>query len=126
MPSAFRRTLESAYGGALFITALTDECLQIYPMEVWRVIEDKIEGLGYLNPDKRKFVTRTNRYGTEVELDGQGRIPLKQTQRDLVGLEETVVLIGCTDHLELWPAESLTDEKGSQPLTAEDFKVLGI
>ncbi len=126
IPSAFRKNLESAYGGALFVTALTDEYIQIYPIQVWEDIESRVNDLGSMHPLKRKFLTRANRYGAEVEVDSQGRISLKQGQRELVGITDEVVLIGCTDHLELWPAGEIQDLDGKDGFTNEDFMTLGI
>ena len=126
MPSVFKKTLEDTYGGALFITALTDEYLQIYPLQVWEEIETRVNALGKMNPLKRKFLTRANRFGMEVTMDGQGRIGLKPSQRKLVGIEHEVSLIGCTDHLELWPAERLTELEGADALSSDEFESLGI
>lgn len=126
MPSVFKKTLEATYGGALFITALTDEYLQIYPLQVWEEIETRINARGKMNPLKRKFLTRANRYGTEVEMDSQGRIHLKPGQRGLIGVAQEMSLIGCTDHLELWPGERLAALEGQDALTADDFEALEI
>ncbi len=126
MPSSFKKNLEGAYGGALFITALTDEYLAIYPIAVWEEIESRVNELGAMNPLKRKFLTRANRYGAEVGMDSQGRILIKPNQRRLVGIEDDVVLIGCTDHLEMWPAKEMEDLEGADSFSNEDFNLLGI
>ena len=126
MPSTFRKAIEGAYGGALFTTALTDQCLQIYPLAVWEEIENKVNGLGAMNPLRRKFLTRANRFGAEVEMDGQGRILLKAVQRDEVGIKGEVVLIGCADHLELWPEKVMEKQEHADAFTDEDFATLGI
>lgn len=126
MPSVFKKTLASAYGPQLFITALTDDHLQIYPISVWEDIESRVNALGKMHPLKQKFLTRANRYGTEVEMDGQGRILIKPNQRQLVGIEAEVSLIGCTDYLELRAASALAELEGVDALTLEDFQALEI
>lgn len=126
MPSGFKKNLEGAYGGALFITALTDEFLQVYPVPVWREIEAKVNSLGTMHPLKRKFLTRANRLGAEVEMDSQGRVTLRPNQRDLVGIVDDVVVIGCTDHLEIWPANSIAELEGQDAFSHEEFMTLGI
>ncbi|MCB1042252.1 MAG: hypothetical protein KDC35_04910 [Acidobacteria bacterium] len=124
MPSAFKKTLDSTHGNALFITALTDDFLQVYPLPVWEEIEARVTGLGFLNPARRRFLTRANRFGTEVEMDSQGRVALKPSQRDLVGITDDTVLIGCLDHIQIWPAERMGTEEDSGPLTTDDFETL--
>lgn len=126
MPSVFKKTLEGTHGGSLFITALTDEYLQVYPLSVWEDIEARVNALGKMNPLKRKFLTRANRYGTEVEMDSQGRVSIKSNQRKLIGIEAGVTLIGCTDHLELWPGQAIAELEGNDSLSSDDFEALGI
>jgi len=125
MPAVFRKILENTYGASLFVTALTDDYLQIYPLQVWEEIEAKVNRLGAMNPLRRKFMTRANRCGSEVEMDSQGRILLKPSQRQLLGLQDDIVLIGCTDHLELWPAGEGQAGEGDA-FSLEDFSALGI
>ncbi len=126
MPSIFKKNLESTYGSTLFVTALTDEYLQIYPIQVWEEIEARVNALGAMHPLKRKFLTRANRCGAEVEMDTQGRVSIKPNQRGQVGITQDVVLIGCTDHIELWPGESMAELDGEDDFSAEDFMTLGI
>jgi len=126
MPSVFKKTLEATYGGALFVTALTDNCLQVYPLQIWEEIETRVNALGKMNPLKRKFLTRANRCGAEIEMDGQGRVSLKPSQRKLIGLESELSLIGCTDHLELWPADRIATLDEADALTDTEFEALGI
>lgn len=124
MPAHFRKTIESTYGAALFVTALGDECLQIYPLPIWEEIEARVNGKGPMNTHRTKFLTRANRFGHEAEMDKQGRIPLKPIQRKLVEISDEVVLIGCLDHLQLWSGDKL--EGGGEPsaMSAEDYAAL--
>lgn len=126
MPSVFRKIFENTYGASLFITALTDDYLQIYPLQIWEEIEAKVNRLGAMSPLRRKFMTRANRFGTEVEMDSQGRVSLKPNQRHLVNLEDQIVLIGCTDHLEMWPADRSEPSMDTDAFSLEDFSALGI
>jgi len=126
MPSVFKKTLAGDYGPELFITALTDDHLQIYPISVWEDIEARVNALGKMHPLKQKFLTRANRYGIEVEMDVQGRIPIKSNQRRLIGIESEVSLIGCTDYLEVRAASALEALDGRDALSLEDFQALEI
>ena len=126
MPSHFKKALESAYGKSLFVTALTDDFLHIYPMPVWEEVESRVRNLGMMHPARHRFLTRVNRYGQEVEMDSQGRMLIKPAQRDLVGITDQVVVIGCIDHLQLWPADGLDQGEGTKPLSSDDFAMLEI
>ncbi|MCB1050136.1 MAG: division/cell wall cluster transcriptional repressor MraZ [Acidobacteria bacterium] len=126
MPSHFKKALEAAYGRSLFVTALTDEYLHIYPMPVWEEVESRVRNLGMMHPARHRFLTRVNRFGQEVEMDNQGRLLIKPAQRELVRIKDQVVVIGCIDHLQLWAAEGLDQGQGTQALTADDFSMLEI
>lgn len=122
MPAVFKKMLQES--ASLFITALTDDHLQIYPIGVWTEIEARVNELGKMHPLKRKFLTRVNRYGTEVEMDSQGRVPLKINQRELASIHDKVSLIGCSDYLELRPVAALAELEDA--LTLDDFNALEI
>jgi len=126
MPAAFRKTLESSYGGALFITALTSQCLHIYPAKVWDEIEAKALARGKMQPKAKKFLLRANRLGAEAEMDSQGRILLKPSQRAETGIVDEATLVGCVDHLELWSGERFADQSYDDALTDEDLMELDI
>jgi len=122
IPSNFKKSLEATYGRALFITALTNEYLQVYPLPVWEEIEARVAKLGLVDPTRRRFLTRVNRYGLDVEMDGQGRITLRPIQRELVSIKEHVVVIGCIDHIQIWPVDGLIESAVPEPLSADDLK----
>jgi MraZ protein len=126
MPSHFKKGLEITYGRNLFVTALTDQFLHIYPLPVWEELENRVRALGMMNPARSRFLTRANRYGQEVEMDNQGRLLLKSSQRELLGIQEKVVVIGCIDHLQLWPEEGAEGGTAVQALGTEDFAMLEI
>ena len=54
----------------------------MYPFEEWERIEQKLAGLSNFNPTKKKFLNRTNYYGQQVEMDGQGRLLMPQLLRE--------------------------------------------
>lgn len=54
--------------------------------------------------DRRRFINARTK---DVELDGAGRIGISAEHRQTAGLDKDVVLIGDTDHLEIWDAKRL-------------------
>lgn len=126
LPAVFKKTLEGAFGGALFVTAWTEDYLLLFPLEVWEKVEEGLEAKPLLDQQKARFMTWVNRYGTEVEIDIQGRISLKPSQRKLIGLEDELVLIGCGNHLQLWAAERIESKEAHDALSNEELRELGI
>ncbi|MCA1633583.1 MAG: hypothetical protein LC802_07670 [Acidobacteria bacterium] len=74
VPTAFRRFLEEKYGPTVYVTSLTGECVRIFPLPEWESIEQRLALLPSMDPARRKFLDRTNYYGQQAELDGQGRV----------------------------------------------------
>ena len=126
IPAKFKRVLDASNTGVLFATAVTDEAISLYPLPVWESIEAKVLGLGMLDPRRRAFDRRVHYFGSELEMDAQGRICLKPVQRELIKNMDDVVLLGCMDHLDIYPAQTLSEEMRPGELTVHDLEELGI
>lgn len=123
IPEKFRAAIEEEYGRDVFITSLTDEAVQIYPVSVWLELTGVArEGALHLRPDVRRFLLRVNRKGGRHEIDGKGRVLLTATLREAARLAGEVEVIGFNDHLEVWNRELLDQKLEAKPLTDEDFE----
>src|SRR4030066_275242 len=72
IPEKFRTAIEQDYGKDVFITSLTDEAVQIYPLSVWEKMTGVAkEGALHLRPDVRRFLLRVNRKGAKHEIDSK-------------------------------------------------------
>ena len=123
IPEKFRLAIEEEYGKSVFITSLTDESVQIYPLSVWEKLTGiSNEGAIHLKPSVRKFMIRVNRKGNQYEIDARGRILVNQTLREKANLESEVEVIGLSNHLEVWNRDKLDETLEKKPLTNEDFE----
>lgn len=125
IPEKFRIAMEQGYGKEVFITSLTDEAVQIYPLEVWRELTGIAkEGALHLRPDVRNFLLRVNRKGAKHEIDSKGRVLINLQLRGTAKLQEEVEVIGLNNHLEVWNKELLDEKLEKRPLTEEDFETI--
>jgi len=123
IPEKFRAALEEEYGRDVFITSLTDEAVQIFPVTVWLGLTGVAsEGTLPLRPDIRRFLLRVNRKGGRHEIDDKGRVLLTAALREAAQLREGVEVIGFNDHLEIWDPARLDRQLEAKPLTDEDFE----
>jgi MraZ protein len=123
IPEKFRTVIETDYGKEIFITALTDEAVQVYPLAVWEDLTGVAkEGALHLRPDVRNFMLRVNRKGVKHEIDSKGRVLLNLSLRGAAKLQEEVEVIGLNNHLEIWNKELLDEKLEKKPLTDEDFE----
>lgn len=105
--------LREGLGDKFVVTRGLDVCLFAYPLEEWAVWEDKLKSLPITRSDARAFKRVFYSAATEVEKDKQGRILIPQNLRDYARLENEVVIIGVSDHIEIW-SESVWKEYSSE------------
>ncbi|KKM12280.1 cell division protein MraZ [Clostridiales bacterium PH28_bin88] len=98
VPARFRDGL----GDHFVITKGLDNCLFVYPMEEWLVLEEKLRALPFTKADARAFVRFFLSGATECELDRQGRILLPANLREYAQLDKDVVVIGVSSRVEIW------------------------
>ncbi len=123
IPEKFRTAIETEYGKEVFITSLTDEAVQVYPLLVWEELTGVAKtGALHLRPDVRNFMLRVNRKGARHEIDPKGRVLLNSSLRGTAKLQEEVEVIGLNNHLEIWNRSVLDEKLEKKPLTDEDFE----
>jgi len=102
VPSKFREEL-----GARFIaTKGLDNCLFLYPMDEWKMIEEKLRALPFTRADVRSFARFFFSGASELEIDKQGRILLPPNLRDYAGIEKDLIIIGVGARVEIWASDS--------------------
>ena len=109
MPSKWRKEL----GKNLVITRGLDNCLFVYPLKEWQKITEKIGQLPLGQADTRGF----NRFflsgAVEVEVDSVGRILVPDFLKVFAGLENSVVLAGIHNRIEIWDEKKWLSYKNS-------------
>ena len=88
VPNAFRRLVEQKHGRQVFLTSLTGEYVRIYPMPVWLELEEKLAAMPSTHPSKLRFLDRVNFYGSDGELDLQGRVIIPPRLRDAATMKD--------------------------------------
>ncbi len=120
VPTAFRRYIEEKHGAEFYVTSLTGECVRIYPLPEWESIEQRLALLPSMDPARRKFLDRSNYYGQQATLDGQGRILVHPLLRKAAGVIGDVAVLGYLTYLEVWELERFERRLLSDPYGEED------
>ena len=124
VPAEFKRVIDEKYGQQFYITSLDGKVAQVYPFEEWERIEQKLAGLSSFNPTKKKFLDRTNYYGQQVEMDGQGRLLLPQLLRESGQIKGEVAVLGNLTFLVVRNLELFKKEIEEEKFTPDDEKTL--
>ena len=123
VPADFKRLIDEKYSAEFYITSRDGRMAEIYPVEEWRKIEDKLAKLSNFNPSKKKFLNKVNYYGQMVEMDAQGRLLMPQILREAAGIRGDVAVYGNLTYLEVRNLE-VSKQLAEEQFTTEDEKTL--
>ena len=107
IPVAYREALAAA-GNRLVVTYNPFEpgCLWLFPTHEWETVRDQVVGLSSTKAVHRNLQMKLVGAAAPVEVDGNGRLLLPQSQRNAAGLEKKVVLLGMGSKFELWSEQA--------------------
>ncbi|MFN2454191.1 MAG: division/cell wall cluster transcriptional repressor MraZ [Pyrinomonadaceae bacterium] len=120
VPTSFRRLIEEQHGGEFYVTSLTGESVRIYALPEWEAIEARLALLPSMDTARRKFLDRTNYYGQQATLDGQGRLLIHPLLRRSAGVIGDVAVLGYLTYMEVWELEKFQQRLLSDPYTEAD------
>ena len=96
MPAHFREVL----GEHFIATKGLDNCLFVYSLAEWSLLEEKIRALPL---SKGRNMQRFFFAGAaDLEADKQGRVLIPQNLRDYASLTKDVMIIGASTRVEIW------------------------
>jgi len=96
----FPARLREDLGERFIVTKGLDDCLFVYSLDEWKVLEQKIKELPL---SKARAIQRYLFSGAcEVEPDKQGRILIPANLREFAGLEKDIMVIGASNRAEIW------------------------
>ena len=123
LPAKMRRALSPEAKETFVATRGMEQCVFLYPQDVWEQIEEQIENLNPFQRETRDFVRKLYRWAEDTTLDAQGRISLPKTLVDFAGLSvgngASALFIGAHDHIEIWDPQVFDDYLNAQPDTYE-------
>ena len=105
VPAKFVKDLVKSF----VLTRGLDQCLFAYPMDEWKVLEEKLKKLPLTKKDARRFTRFFFSGAVECEIDKQGRINIPQPLRTYSNLEKECVVIGVSNRVEVWAKEIWED-----------------
>lgn len=126
IPAKLRENL----GTSAVMTRGLDNCLFLFPLSEWKILEVKLKSLPLTKADARQFVRFFFSGATESEFDKQGRITIPQNLRDYSKIDKDVTVIGVSNRVEIWSTElwneymSIAEESYEE--IAENIVELGI
>ncbi len=124
IPAKFRREMSENEDNTYYVTSHDGQCAQIYPVPVWERVAQKLQEPPRMDRAKQKLQQVTSYYGLLTQMDPQGRILIPQALREDAHISGDVIVMGKTDHLEVWNNESIRKSLQDHPLTEQDWERL--
>ncbi len=104
LPAKLRAGLST---NVLVVTQGLDKCLWLFTPERWTTLSDQIfSSTSLFHQQARIIQRRIIAPAQEVEIDKAGRIAVPQSLREYAALTKDCVVLGITNRLELWDAET--------------------
>lgn len=103
MPIAIKKQLTPVIsGGFVLKRAVFNPCLELYPMQEWMQLMEKVNTLNRFNKKNNDFIRRFTAGVKTVEMDASGRllIPKDLVKHAQIGKE--IVLSSAVNILEIW------------------------
>ena len=107
LPVKFRKEI----GNKVVVTRGLDNCLFLFSIKQWEKVSEKLAELGIGNADSRGFNRFMLAGAVEVDMDSVGRILIPDFLKDFAGLEESVVITGVHDRIEMWNQKNWMEYK---------------
>jgi len=101
VPAKFREAL----GLRFIVTRGMDGCLFGYTLSEWEKFTQKMQQLPLSKSQGRQIMRHFFSQAAECEIDKQGRINIPPSLRSFASLEKGCVIVGISDHLEIWDEE---------------------
>ena len=124
VPNGFRALVQEAYGREVFVTSLTGDSVRLYPLPVWKQVEEKLARMPSTHPSRLRFLDRVNYYGQVTEIDTQGRVVIHQRLRESASMSGEVDVLGQYDYLEVWNHERFVSKLQREPFDDDDARAL--
>lgn len=94
-----------------FLKYGSEGCLQLYSVEDWQAMEEKLNRLLKGDRGDREFVFAFLEDAGWVTVDAQGRITIPPALQERAGLGKDVVLRGIIGSIAIWSAERYAEKR---------------
>lgn len=102
IPARLRKHVSADANDTFVITKGRDNCIDVYPLDEWNLLEEKLLKLNPFDPDDVKFIRMISQFATEMNLDAQARILIPQNLLEYSKIEKEVLVLGALKKIELW------------------------
>lgn len=103
IPADLKKQLAPIAGAGFVIKrAVFQPCLELYSMEEWQKLMEKVSGLNRFNRKNNDFIRRFTAGVRTVEMDATGRLNIPRDLMAFAGLDKDIVVSSAINIVEIW------------------------
>ncbi len=103
IPADLKKQLASVAGAGFVIKrAVFQPCLELYSMQEWQKLMEKVNGLNRFNRKNNDFIRRFTAGVRTVEMDATGRLNIPRDLMAFAGLDKEIVVSSAINIIEIW------------------------
>lgn len=97
-----KQLVATVKGGFVLKRSVFQPCLELYPMNEWNLMMEKINQLNRFNKKNNDFIRRFTAGVKMVELDGNDRLLIPKDLCVFAGISKDIVLSSSVNIIEIW------------------------
>lgn len=107
VPAALKGQMASVLNkGFVIKRSVFQPCLELYPMEEWNLLMEKMNKKNRFKKKNNDFIRRFSAGVKIVELDATGRLLIPKNLVEIVNITKEVVLSSAINIIEIWDKDS--------------------
>lgn len=103
MPVAIKKQLNPILSkGFVIKRAVFNNCLELYPIDEWNVLMERVNSLNRFNKKNNDFIRRFNAGVKTIEMDASGRLLIPKDLINHAKINKHIVISSAINILEIW------------------------
>ena len=106
LPSGLKKQLSSVMQkGFVLKRAVFQPCLELYPMDEWEMLMQRVNKLNRFKKKNNDFIRRFTAGVKLIELDASGRVLVAKDLMSFAGISKDIVVSAVGNIMEIWDKE---------------------
>ena len=103
MPVAIKKQLNPIISkGFVIKRAVFNHCLELYPINEWDILMEKVNSLNRFNKKNNDFIRRFTAGVRTLKIDSSGRLLIPKNLIGYVNIKKEIVISSAVNILEIW------------------------
>ena len=103
IPVAIKKQLNPILSkGFVIKRAVFNKCLELYPIDEWNILMERVNSLNRFNKKNNDFIRRFNAGVRTINIDSSGRLLIPKNLISYVNIKKEIVISSTVNILEIW------------------------